>query len=57
MRIGDRQTYSEHAEEAARCAREATTGEERRAYERIAAVWRGLADAEGAADTVPEPTD
>lgn len=38
-------TYSEHAEEAIRLARRAATGEEREAYERIAAVWQDLASA------------
>lgn len=38
-----RQSCSEHADEAARLARRAATGEERKAYERIAAVWRDLA--------------
>jgi ferric-dicitrate binding protein FerR (iron transport regulator) len=37
------QNCSAHAEEAARLARRATSGEEREAYERIAAVWAELA--------------
>jgi hypothetical protein len=40
------QGCSEHAEEAARLARRAATAEEREAYERIAAVWQHLAEAD-----------
>lgn len=46
MARAGRQSCSEHAEEAARLARRAATGDERDAYERIAAVWRDLADAD-----------
>lgn len=50
MSRAGRQSCSEHAEEAARLARRATTSEEREAYERIAAVWRDLAEADAGAE-------
>lgn len=50
MSRGERQTYAEHAAEAGRLARRAASDEERQAYERIAAVWRDLAES----DQTPE---
>ena len=47
------QDYLDHAQEAERLARLAQSESERLAYERIAAVWRQLAEGDDAAE-IPE---
>lgn len=54
MTRAGRELYSEHAQEATRLALRAATGEEREAYERIAAVWQDLADAAPALEGVSD---